>query len=286
MDINSIINLYNTTVGGANGTNSLGGLSSLTGGIGTLGVNTDFETAFNNAVSNITDKVTLESIFEKASKTYGVSEDLLKAVARAESNFDIKAVSKAGAEGIMQLMPETQKSFGVTDPFDAEQNIMAGANLLSGLLKKYNGNKSLALAAYNAGSGAVDKYGGIPPYKETQNYVTKVLSFLDDNYDLSNISVDGTISRYSPAKNISKVYSSYEDYVKSTTKNLNISQLFSSMASNSVLGATTSSSDWVSSVNAILMQMLINNMTGGSGLTTNNIIGSLDSSADDNTGII
>lgn len=285
MDINSIVNLYNTTVDGTSGTSALGGLSSVYSNNLTSGINTDFNSELTNAVDKISNKVTLETLFDKASSTYGVSEDLLKAVARAESNFNIKAVSKAGAEGIMQLMPSTQKAYGVTDPFDPEQSINAGAKLLSSLLKKYDGNESLALAAYNAGSGAVDKYGGIPPYSETQNYVKKVLGFVSDNYDLSNISVDGTVSRYSPGKDLSKVYSSYEDYVKSTTSNLNISQLFSSMASNSVLGATTSSSDWVSSVNTILMQMLINNMTGGQS-STSSLLSSLVEDSDDDTTII
>lgn len=125
----------------------------------------------------------LDSIFKEAASKYNISESLLKSVAKAESNFNANTVSCAGAIGIMQLMPSTAKSLGVTNPYDATQNIMGGAKLLSQLLKKYDNNTSLALAAYNAGSGNVDKYGGIPPFKETQNYVKKVLAYLDEYGD-------------------------------------------------------------------------------------------------------
>lgn len=128
---------------------------------------------------------TLESIFQKASETYGVSVNLLKAIAKAESGFNQYATSKSGAMGIMQLMPSTAAGLGVSDAYDAEQNIMGGANLISQLLTKYNGDVSLALAAYNAGSGNVDKYGGIPPFTETQNYVSKILGYLGGDVSVS-----------------------------------------------------------------------------------------------------
>ncbi len=126
----------------------------------------------------------LEQIFDEASKTYNVSKDLLKAVAKAESNFNPKAVSSCGAMGIMQLMPATASGLGVTNAYDPKQNIMGGAKYLSQLLTKYNGNIPYAVAAYNAGGGNVDKYGGIPPFNETQNYVAKVLQYLNQGVDI------------------------------------------------------------------------------------------------------
>lgn len=122
----------------------------------------------------------LERIFEEASKKYQVPLALLKAVAKAESDFDPNEVSSSGAIGIMQLMPETAKGLGVTNPYDPEQNIMGGAKYLADKLKMYNGDVELALAAYNAGSGSVAKYGGVPPFKETQSYIKKVLAYMNN----------------------------------------------------------------------------------------------------------
>jgi soluble lytic murein transglycosylase-like protein len=106
---------------------------------------------------------------------YGVPEDIVCAVIKAESNFRADAVSPAGAKGLMQLMDGTARGLGVADSFDPQQNIEGGVKFLQRLLQRYD-SVPLALAAYNAGPGAVDRYGGIPPYEETQRYVTRVMS--------------------------------------------------------------------------------------------------------------
>jgi hypothetical protein len=113
-----------------------------------------------------------------AAALHGVSRDLVRAIIQVESDFDRLAVSTAGARGLMQLMPATARRFGVTDSFDARQNIFAGTRYLRILLDSYGEDVSLSAAAYNAGEGAVARYGGIPPFRETQNYVRKVNALL------------------------------------------------------------------------------------------------------------
>lgn len=136
----------------------------------------------------------LESMFTYASQATGVSKDLLKAVAKAESDFDQSCVSHCGATGIMQLMPETARAVGVTDVNDPAQNILGGARYLQQMLARYNGDTTLALAAYNAGPGAVDRYGGVPPYAETQNYVRKISAFLGGSLEIPAFSGSGGLS--------------------------------------------------------------------------------------------
>ncbi len=117
-----------------------------------------------------------EAILE-AAMLYQLPQELVRAVIKVESDYDPRAVSSAGAQGLMQLMPETALRMQARDPFDPRRNILAGTRYLRILANTFNGDIQLTIAAYNAGEGAVARYGGIPPYKETQFYVTKVLHF-------------------------------------------------------------------------------------------------------------
>lgn len=121
-----------------------------------------------------------DSLFEVVGRMYGLDAALLKAIAAVETGGDANAVSPAGAEGLMQLMPETAKRFGVIDPFDPISNTLGAARFLSYLSRRQRGDPDLVhlpelIAAYNAGPGAVEKYGGVPPYRETHEYVRRVL---------------------------------------------------------------------------------------------------------------
>lgn len=179
--------------------------------------------------------IDLDGIFQKAADKYGVSVELLKAIGKAESDFTPDAVSKSGAQGIMQLMPATAAELGVRDPFDPEQNIMGGAKYISDLMKRYDGDTRLALAAYNAGMGNVARYGGVPPFKETQDYVVKVHRYMQQDINAGNVSAaaigsrnSGTYSDWylrpsehtikaSPSGNISDLLESlfsYQDYLR------------------------------------------------------------------------
>jgi soluble lytic murein transglycosylase-like protein len=121
--------------------------------------------------------VPFQSLIEESCAKYGVDPALLAGLIEQESHFDPTVGSSAGAQGLTELMPETAASLGVTDPHDPAQSIDAGARLLSEKLSEFGGDTELALAAYNAGSGAVQQYNGIPPYPETQEYVKKVLGY-------------------------------------------------------------------------------------------------------------
>lgn len=122
-----------------------------------------------------------ESIISEASKKYNVDESLIKAVIRQESAYDPQATSYCGAQGLMQLMPETAKELGVQDAYNPRDNIMGGTKYLRRLLDQFDGNMTKAIASYNAGPGAVQQHGGVPPYPETQDYVSKVLGYYEDN---------------------------------------------------------------------------------------------------------
>lgn len=126
--------------------------------------------------SHALDPATLDSLVSRVSHADGVPPGLVRAVLMAESAGDPSAVSVAGAQGLMQLMPGTSAGCGIDNPFDPLQNVQCGTGYLHGLLKRYHGDVTLAVAAYNAGPGAVDRYHGVPPYAETQAYVTRVLN--------------------------------------------------------------------------------------------------------------
>jgi len=119
-----------------------------------------------------------DGTIEIVARRHGLSPDLIKAVAMVESGFDPRAVSPKGAKGLMQLMPATAEAYGVEDPFDPNASLDAGARLLRDLLDQFGGDLSLALAGYNAGAGAVRRWGGVPDYRETRDYVRKVRSRL------------------------------------------------------------------------------------------------------------
>ena len=127
-------------------------------------------------------KNAFDHIIQQAAQQHGVSEGLIKAVMHTESGFNINARSPVGAQGLMQLMPATARRFNVSNAYDPHENIMAGAKYLAWLLKRFNGNTTLALAGYNAGEGNVAKYGGVPPFRETQDYVRRVTSRYSNLY--------------------------------------------------------------------------------------------------------
>jgi soluble lytic murein transglycosylase len=121
-----------------------------------------------------------DSIISQASEKFNIEPPLVKAVIKAESGFDHRAVSKKGAQGLMQLMPDTANDMAVDDPYDPTQNIFGGTKYLSKLMERYNKKLEHVLAAYNAGPEKVDQYKGVPPYKETKTFVKRVLSYYEE----------------------------------------------------------------------------------------------------------
>ena len=217
----------------------------------------EFQGILKNGLNAI--KEDMDSIFEEASALYQIPSKLLRAVAKAESGFNPKAVSKAGAMGVMQLMPGTARSLGVSDPYNARQNILGGAKYLKQNLDRFGGDVSLALAAYNAGPGSVTKYGGIPPYKETQNYVKKIMAdYTGNNTILAGRTVStGTYGTTS---------------VNAAVNILTAGSLLGSFAGNAGLsgagslgtllaagkGENLSGEDWSNMVQILRLQMMMN----------------------------
>lgn len=158
-----------------------------------------------------------EPFVQEAAAREGVSPDLVRAVIKTESAFDHLAISSAGARGLMQLMPDAARRFGVTDPFDPRSNIQGGVRYLRVLLKMFQGDVALTVAAYNAGEGAVTRHRGIPPYRETRDYVRKILGLLSQGPALptvtmasyapggSGANVLGAAPAASPAKKVARV---------------------------------------------------------------------------------
>jgi len=140
----------------------------------------------------------ITQLIQRYAARFDLEEALLRGVIKAESDFDHQAVSHKGAMGLMQLMPETGEQYGVTDFFDPEENIAAGAEHLRYLLDRYFGDYEMALAAYNAGETAVDKYNGIPPYPETRDYVRKIMTMVRGG-DTTAAPKRETIYRYTDA---------------------------------------------------------------------------------------
>lgn len=160
-----------------------------------------------------------DSIIRQAAQTYGVSEGLIKAVMHTESGFNVQARSPVGAQGLMQLMPATARRFNVSNAYDPQQNIMAGAKYLAWLLKRFNGNTTLALAGYNAGEGNVAKYKGVPPFRETQDYVRRVSSRYQNLYAQGLGSTSGT---YTASSDTGRVIASSANYSTETTTASNV----------------------------------------------------------------
>ncbi|WP_028549247.1 lytic transglycosylase domain-containing protein [Paenibacillus sp. UNC451MF] len=191
-DFSDILNSILSSSAATYGKQAAGGTTVSTNSVKPLSYTSamPYEYAFMKQLSTVKQTGNLESLIENASRQHGVQTSLVKAVIDKESSFNSQAVSRSGAKGLMQLMDNTSRGLGVTNPFDPAQNIQGGTQYLSSLLKKYNGNRGVALAAYNAGPGRIDRLGITNDQElkskmhllpsETQAYVGKVLSLQRD----------------------------------------------------------------------------------------------------------
>ena len=168
-----------------------------------------FYDTFQNTSQKLNAPASMDSIFEEAAQIYNVPLALLKAVGKAESGLNASDVSPAGAQGVMQLMPATAQALGVEDPFDARSNIMGGAKYIAEKLTQYDGDIELALAAYNAGSGNVSKYGGVPPFEETINYIKRIKEYMGE--DLTTGQTVSGQTQYKEADNDERISSVLSD---------------------------------------------------------------------------
>ncbi len=141
-------------------------------------------TAQTSPASRESDAAAIEAAISRAADAHGLPRELINSVIRAESGFETTAVSRAGAKGLMQLMPETARELGVNNPFDIQENIDAGARYLKKMLHLFSGNLEKALSAYNAGPGTVNRFAGQVPYSETRDYVSRVLSYMEEPFPL------------------------------------------------------------------------------------------------------
>ena len=171
---------------------NLDNLDNNVANVGT-GNNVDNNIAYLNRYGDAEIQAKIQEEITLASMRYGVDENLIKAVIMQESSFSPTSLSSAGAQGLMQLMPATSQGLGITNPWDIAQNIDGGSRLLSKYLEDYDGNLKLVLSAYNAGPGAVRKYGGVPPYKETQNYIQKVIAYYNRYHNESSSLYDSSV---------------------------------------------------------------------------------------------
>jgi soluble lytic murein transglycosylase-like protein len=147
------------------------------------------------ATSPVLTREEMHTMLSRAGTAHNIDEDLLASLVRAESGGQVRAVSRTGARGLMQLMPKTANELGVTDSFRPDENIAGGSAYLDQLLTRYHDNVALALAAYNAGPAAVDRYHGIPPYRETKAYVARVIREFNRRKQMSRVGVQVAQSR-------------------------------------------------------------------------------------------